>query len=320
MSELESLTSDQSLGLPDKTLSEMTTDELSGLGSIPDDALEQQMETKEPEPERAAEAPEETEEKTNLQVWKEMNVSGPDASEPDEEVARLRQETERLQRQLDKQRDDELENARSLLRGQQPEPEPREEINYTDPSLVAHYESLGLDRDQAEAVLTANGRMVEERARQIAGAEVQSLRDEWESTKQDSAAAEETTQRANTIAQGMARLARLGGTARDLVAEYAENGSGDLWDYLNSEPSRLTSSSTVYDAGLGLAIMVDTAASKPSAGATSLPAEGSNRSQRLEETKREKTWEDDVVDGLAASADPFKDSVPFLSKDYLQDQ
>lgn len=326
MSELDSMLPDQSLGLPDKPISSMSDEELDSSGfaeesprEVPDGA--QSEEPQEAAATEAVEAAEPEADKTNLQIFQETAVAGQDANEEDSELARLRQETGRLQRELDKRRDDELEHARSLLQGQapaEPDSEGPDEIDYLDPSLVSQWESLGVDRDHAEAILSMNGKLIEERARQIFRSESQSLRDEMDATKKKEAAVQEQNSKAKEVASGMARLVRLGGTPRDLVQEYVSTGSGNLWEYINAEPGRMTSASTVYDAGLGLSAMVDTVAtSQPaSSGATSLPAGGSDRGQRLDETKRDTTEEDAILDGLSRSADPFKGKIPFLSNNF----
>jgi len=340
VSELDSMISDQGLGLPDKAITDMTSSELILLAdedSVAEQlASQERQETQTPEPTPPAVEPAPTEpteptppstadDKSNLEQWDALVAEAQGTGEVDE-LGRLRADRDRLQRELDKRRDSEIENARLQLRGEAADDgrgaDTDTSVDYA--SMVPYFESeFGLDREQASRLVPALGRMIEERTRQVVGTEVGSLRKDLEDTKAESVQAEEQNQEAQRISAGMAQLARLGGTARDLVSQYLQTGSGRLWEYLSSEPSRLATAETVYDAGLALSAVIDTAVSAhelgEGGGSTSIPAEGSNRTELLDETKRGKSWEEKIADSLSESARPFKDTIPFLDKDYLQE-
>ena len=194
MGELDGMTPSTGLGIPDKPLSDMSDGErdrmLAGESSVAEQLGNQDVEpastgsardvepapepTPEPETTPAAEKTSPADDRTNLQQFGELIADQQGGGEEDSELARLRADNERLRTEHDKRRDSELENAYSLLRGEaKPEADTdgAGEIDYSDPALVSYYERQGLDHEQATSLTTSVGRMVEERARQIAGSE-----------------------------------------------------------------------------------------------------------------------------------------------------
>lgn len=343
-SEIESMISDQGLGLPDKPISDMDSRELILLAdessvaeqlksqeTKPDPTPAEPTEAPPPEPPEPAKPAEPGEgdvaaKKSNLEQWQAMVDDAQGTGEGDE-LGRLRADRDRLQRELDKRRDSEIEDARAQLRGEAagkdrgPEPDGSSEVNYSElvPYFVSEY---GLEREQAERLMPAIGRMMDARALQVVNSEVAPLKKDLADSREESAKADKETHQAQEVVAGMDRLSRLGGTARDLVKQYLDTGGGQLADYLAADPARQATSLTVYDAGLALTAIIDTATSARDSGdggSTSLAPEGSDRSQRIDETREAKTWEEKVADGLSESARPFRETIPFLDKDYLQE-